>query len=234
MEMKAALARFWTAFLSVAAVVGLYLAALDVDLLPVFWASLSSAVLLGIIPIAFRQAVQISEKIRKYPVLLQRAAELEEKNEKLTEDLNLATSVTGRWSDGVIEGRYQVLGALLATQCPTVHLLGVEANDGQVFLLGQWDGVPPSINTRLNLVTVGSESSKGVLQIVNVDAEKKVVKLQCVDAIVPDFWQHLNDRAARDPSPPAGVKLVPFEFPEWPTLDGAKYAIATENEQAEE
>lgn len=231
--MKGLLARFWTAFLSVAAVVGLYLAALDVELLPVFWISLSAAALLGIAPIAFRQMVVIAEKVRKHPILLERVAELEVENEKLKDDLDLATSITGRWSDGVIEGRHQVLGAILAMHCPEIHLVGVESIDGQVFLLGQWDDDEPQLRARLNLVTVGSESLKGVVQIVEVDQHKKIAKLQCVDAVVPDFWRHINDRAARDPSPPAGVELVSSTIGEWIELDGAKYSVAEEVEAEE-
>ena len=45
-----------------------------------------------------------------------------------------------------------------------------------------------------------------------VEADRRLVFLECVEATVEPFWTQLQERAAADSSPPANTRLDPYAY----------------------
>jgi len=209
------LKRFWAVFVSLAGVVGLYLGAVQVKLTMAFWIVAAISAFAALVSIGGKSLLEALAKLRTYPRLLERAAQLETDVEALSSALNASKVELGEAREaGIAEGRAQIRGAILSsmTEPPSLTLLG---RFQEIFvLIAKYEESRPYPRTRY--LVVGSETGevKGCVEVVHIDDAKKSVFLQCVDAQDSEFWEHLAGRAGYDASPPVGVVLARYETSE--------------------
>jgi hypothetical protein len=67
--------------------------------------------------------------------------------------------------------------------------------------------------TRFRLETTGSKELKGIVEVDSVVESTGMINLVCVEATVPEYWEHLAQQRA-DPSPPPAVSLARYELSE--------------------
>ncbi|MET8370568.1 hypothetical protein ABZU42_12665 [Micromonospora profundi] len=206
------LKRFWAVFGSLAGVVGLYLGAVQVKLTVAFWVVVAISAFVALVSIGGKWLFEAHAKLRTYPRLLERAAQLETEVEALSDALDASKDEReAALEAGITEGRAQIRGAILSsmTEPPLLTLLG---RFQEVFvLIAKYESSRPYPRSRY--LVVGSETGevKGSVEVVHVDDTKKNVFLKCVDAQNSEFWEHLASRQGYDASPPVGVELARYD-----------------------
>ncbi|MCX2953577.1 hypothetical protein [Lentzea sp. NEAU-D7] len=225
---------FLKIFLSIAAVVGLYFGALDVQLLKWFWITLGAAVAFTLVKWVFPRSLDAANRYREHPELVKRNAELEK------EIVSLNQSVIDNSADyssyAAIEGRFQAMGQLLAAAYPTdLKIVSVKSDDDIIFLSGKWHTRKPVIGTRLCMVRTGDHKSIGVVQVVSLHEDTLHADMLCVDPSDFAFWNAIRNRATHDFQPPRAVELRPFTLDvEWGSIDPARYRIPKVTEKSTE
>jgi hypothetical protein len=201
--------RFAWWFLALATVAGLYFAAEKAGAVRWFIAvSLGSVILAGV-PFA----LSWSARIRRFPSLLQEVSDLKEASERREERLSaLQEELDTRFQAGIFEGQMRIIGSELASQAiQPPRLIAVAEEQGSALLIA--DIEPDSnilVGARFELRVQGASLLKGVVQVIDVQPETNTATLECVEATVPSFWDHLAERAVSDPAPPAAVHLIPY------------------------
>lgn len=202
---------FWTWALSLAGIVGLYLGAKQLNWVPVFWAVLVAAAILGVFPVAAKRAFEVHSKVQSYPDLLDRVAKAETETEALRSQLLAATAAAeDARQAGILEGRAQVIGSILSEQTDPPRLVGIAEMDDTLILIGECSSDPPSREARFAVIGQVVGERKGAVEVIHVDPLKQTVHLQCVEELNGKFWSHLRERVSYDASPPARVELVPY------------------------
>ena len=222
------LKRFWAVAVSLAGVAGLYLGALQVNLVEVFWVVLAASVLIAIASLGWKPAFRAVDRARNYPKILKRAATLELKVEGLLADLDSKTSEVNRsFQRGLREGRQQIFGLYFSLQAepPRIELLG--DLEGVFVLIAKFEEQAPIIHARFDVTGSATGEKRGAVQVVHVDEEKSYAYLKCVEPISVEFWEHLMQRASFDASPPVGVELTRYSVPELEPMTAAELSVVT-------
>lgn len=183
---------------------------------------IASGLLWAAMRVATPRFVEVITRIRNYPSLLRRAADSEaqltDAGERLKE---LEAALRTHHEQGVAEGNMQVIGAALAHYTkllPQLVALSVDGT-GAVVLTGRY--TPESdirLGARFEVQVIGTGERKGVVQTTRLDVDAGYVHMKCVERTAEAFWSQLEARAAGDPAPPEGVRLVPAPFPVLETL----------------
>jgi hypothetical protein len=203
--------RFWIYTGSMAGVVALYFGAVPLHLIWVFWVVIALAAFAAGAKMVVPRLVTYATRIKNYPALLRASGESQEANDRLRAELREAeAAVLVRWSEGVDEGRRQILGSLLAIEVTKIpSLTGIDlARDGRLLLLAPWLEGGPRVGARFSLSAASSGSTRGVIEVVDVNKAEGRISFLCVEEHNPAFWKHLLDRAAVNSEPPADVTLA--------------------------
>ena len=111
-------------------------------------------------------------------------------------------------------------GEFLAYGITDLALRSVSDIDGSLVLVADFpadeDAAPPLIDARFAVNDMHTGAMKGVVEITQVDYERHLVFLECVETTVPLFWEQLGERAPADSTPPANMRLDPMTYP-YPT-----------------
>lgn len=204
--------RFWSAALSLSGLVALYLAALALSLVWVFWAVLGTSAIYAFVRVIAPRGLTYIEKVRNYDSLLEQAARSQTEVQRLHNDLKeVKADLTGQAAIALAEGRKELLGALLAGQASvTPSLLGLDLVGTEVVVIASWttDG-GPAVGARYAMETKASGSLRGILEIVEVDREAGRARMACIKQVSEPFWLHLQEQAEINSNPPTDVLLSP-------------------------
>jgi hypothetical protein len=92
--------------------------------------------------------------------------------------------------------------------------IGEDAGTVQMVIAAQ-PGCGLRVGSKLWVVHTLTKETWGTVEVTSIDAE--TAKARPTDRARPEFWESLEDRMKRDPSPPLGFHLEPavtFEVPE--------------------
>lgn len=210
------LKRFVAAAVTLAGVVGLYLGAVAVDLVWVFWFVIGGSAVVAALPAATKRAVDAARRIRHYPQLVRNYGNLQQEHEELQKRHRVTSDRIARsYADGYKEGQDQVLGALRAeaAEVPAVKAIGVYS--GAVCLIGSYVGDKPVVTgSRYVVVASTTGNTKGFVEVAEVDEARKIVTLRCAIPTVQPFWEHLAERVEYDESAPKDVELRQYSADE--------------------
>lgn len=209
--MQEFLKRFWAIAVSIAAIVGAYLGTVPLHLVWVFWLACGVAGVVASASQVFPRVIELATRIRNYPILLQRAGTQESEIQQLQQQVNeLRLLAEKRWSQGLSEGRKQILGSIQAQAAGPINLTGVAVRQGRLLIIASPEGKQPGVGARYLVEVTLTGDTMGAVEIIGYDEERKTVILECVDARVPVFWERLSDSATLDPTPPQGIDLIPY------------------------
>jgi len=202
--------RFWVLVGSITALVAAYFGLRALHLSEVFWIVVGGSLVLALIWVGGPRVLVAVDRARKYPRLLERVADLQERlDDEVDTNFDLRGRVAEGRAEGVDEGRREILGALLSAVALEVPRLSVVLpSDGTVSLIGdvsEASGI--QVGARFELVVEKTEQRLGVVEVVLVDAEKSTLHMQCVERTAPAFWRDLEQRSPADFGPPQGVVL---------------------------
>jgi hypothetical protein len=208
------LKRFWAWGLSLLGLVGGYIALQQAKLGWVIFVVAGVAAILA----SVRPGLDAVARLRRYPGVVVDLAKAREDLGRVREELALEqTQAENRFEAGVKEGHARVIGAILAAQVsPLPELVAVGVSAEKLVLTGRMQkGSPVRVGTRFEVQVEATGDSKGVVEVVVVDADGELVHMECVQPEVQEFWRALERRAIEDPTPPRGIRLAPplLEFP---------------------
>jgi hypothetical protein len=164
--------------------------------------------------VGFKPALEAVNRVRMYPKLLQQAGQFEADVESLIARAKAAEAdaITAR-AEGIAEGRDEIIGALLSLRTAPPILTAVTNYQGAVVLVGEYvDQQVPETGTRFHLVGSATGQVMGSVKVIHVDAKKRLAYLQCVETLVPAFWEHLVRKAEYELAAPAGVELTRYSI----------------------
>ncbi|WP_146167602.1 hypothetical protein [Micromonospora sp. MH33] len=214
------LKRFWTVAVSLAGIVGLYLGAAQVKLLLAFWLVIGLSAVIALFWTGGKTLLEVLTRVRNYPRLLERAAQLQTEVEALTGAIEATKEESRTAAEAAIaEGRAQMLGAILSStsEPPAISILG--NHKGTFVLIAKYEHSRPEPQARFHVISSETGEVKGSVEVVHVDDSRRSVYLRCVDPQSPEFWQHLRSRVDYDASPPIGVELARYELSDASTSD---------------
>lgn len=208
--MKVFLRNFWAWAGTLAGIAALYVGAQSIKKTQYFFAVIVVAVVLAGARPAFRLVTVLGIRVRNYPNMLTRLAEAESQIEESKKvHTSQVDAVEKARSDGIREGRAQVLGAALGEQLKELPAVtGIMDDDGTIALVGACPANSiPRAGTRLKVISEASGELKGIVEVTRVDEERSFACMRCVAPTAPRFWEHLSERVDYDDSPPKGVQL---------------------------
>ena len=177
------------------------------------------ALLWGVAPrfrTGLRSLAEAVRKIRVYDALLRRVSDAEALVGELRADnAALRSELERAYEDGVDAGRGEVAGTIRAVIGPKITPIATSVSTGTLTVVGEYDeGTSAAqVGARYEVETVVTGERMGLLQIVNVLTEDRRVHLRPIDGDGgSEYWKALEERAATDPSPPAGVRLVAAKY----------------------
>lgn len=208
------LGRFWASLASLAAVAGLYVAARPIHLTDIFWVVVGLAVLITGARPTLHAIGDLVLRIRNYPGLLRRVAQLEETRALLEgRERSSSEEIAAAKKVGRDEALAEVRGAILAEAGDLPELIGISNEEGSIALVGKvsensrW----PRIGARYAVYTFATGNYRGAVEVSRLESATQLVWMRCVDPSTPEFWQHLVARVNYDDSAPGNVVLRPFE-----------------------
>lgn len=192
-----------------ATVAALYLAAQQVDALPLFFAVLLLALAVALArrvwPPISRRVRRWNTAIREHELRTLRIAELE------AELRDIGVHVPALMRHAEFEGRRAAAGWFLAKLGPDVELVAVSSHEGVVTLFARpTESRSVRVGARYDLELQVTGDVKGVLELTNV-AEDGTLSLVCIDARASDFWEQVSTKAITDSEPPSGLRLIPAQ-----------------------
>lgn len=209
--MSSFLKLFWAIFLSAAALVGAWAAAVDLKHPGYFLACAVVAAAIASVVTMSKGVRPWLRRVRDYPKLLTRVAELEQENIKLTSNLSeVEKLIKERWQNGVREGRAEVIGAVFgATMRKVPKLSAVSFHGGRALLIADYEPPhAPSVGTRFAVQVVKTGERRGVVQVQTVSEDPPQAWLECVLRDSTSFWEHLAEVAQYDSAVPSDVELA--------------------------
>lgn len=205
--------RFWAAVLSLTGIVALYLTALPLHLLWVFWAVIGLAAAYAGISIGFPRVADWVKAVRNHPALLNAAATAEREAGRLRSELNAAeTAANTQWSAGLEEGRRQIIGGILAARVVSPPQPVAVHNDaeGRTILVATCNDPNIEIGARFRLSASSAGVSRGVVEVVDIDDARRVSLCRCdLDRAFDRFWEYLAQKAETDTMVQPGLELTP-------------------------
>lgn len=208
-------------FLAIAAfmatIAGFWVGAAAINAIWAFWViivgSLTVAFAAVVAPKWIRAFIDHSDRARKYPSLLRKAAALEVENSDLKFALHDAQTESQRaYERGTADAWLEVLGSYYASQANAPLLKAVINEDDQAILIAQSQGEPPHPGARYSVVSTLSEEVKGVVVVRGFSPTAERVELVCVNVTQPDFWRELAREAILSAHPPTDIQLVPYNL----------------------
>ena len=210
--MKKFLTWFFGTAVSMAGVVGLYLAADQANLRWAFWVTIGGAFLVAVFRTYGPRMLEAIVRLRNYPRLLSRVTDLEQELEDLrSREMRLRQGMKQSFHDGVEEGRAQIAGAIQAALLdspPKVVAIG-NYNDRLALVGSDVQGVV-RVGTRFTVRVKQTGEVRGVVEAREHDSNRGVIYMVCVDPLNLEFWQKLTEKARYDADPPSGIELVPY------------------------
>lgn len=202
------LKRFWAWAVSLLGIAGGYIALAQADLGWLTFVIVGVAVLLAV----SRPALDAWARLRRYPRVVADLATAEARAESTRLELDsLRESAQRQFDDGVLEGRAEVQGALLAARALEIpELIAMGMTDGELILTAQCVHEAIPVGARFEVQVAATGETKGVVQVLAMDAEAGTCALRCVRRTVEQYWEAQERRADEDPSPPNGVVLAPL------------------------
>lgn len=203
------LRRFLAASVTLAGVVGLYLAALTVDLVWTFWIVIGGAGLVATVPIVAKHGADYIQRIRSYPRLIKQHAELENQRDTLSGQLLIARErIRHAYQEGHREGKELITGALRAISSGIPKLVAIGQHRDSVCLIAQYSPeYPVTPKARFVVASSATGRSRGEVEVAELDEERQIVILQCVRPTSEQFWKHLAERVEYDESAPDDAEL---------------------------
>jgi len=226
---------FWSATVSLAGLVGLYLGAIAVDLTWAFYAVIVlAAIIAGVHPLT-RWAITIGIKVRNYQKLLDMIADLQAKvaaADTARDDVILLAE--NAWEKGVVEGRAQIIGAYTSSQFECPDIISIACVDDCPVLVTTMPSQPEHfVGARFRLVAVQTGETKGYVEVDRVDIVRSVVYMRPIVETVPEFWRHLRERAAYDHSAPPGCGLEYYGREDFEATTRWRFAAPDESDELE-
>jgi len=216
-KMMTFMRRFWGIAVSLGTLVGLYVAAEDAKVLWAFWLVVIAATLVAVITGFGERALDLLVRIRNYPRLLRRVAELEEQVDAvIAEESRVTRAANGIWRAGWDEGQAAAFGVVAATLAEPPVLVSIANWSGELALVGSINGSCPAVGARYVVQVELSGETKGHVKVAEVNEEKMTAFLTCVKLTVPKFWTHLAERVAYESSIPDGLILLPTVWGDLP------------------
>lgn len=218
--------RFWAAVVSVAGVVGLYLAADAANLVRAFWIVVVVAVVIAAISKGWRWALESATRIRNYPKTLTRIATLEEEVKTLRSiEEEVSERIEKSRNQGRAIGHAEALGVFFSNMVPNLEWTAVGVTDSIVILHARvTDNRLPIEQARYQVRSILTGDVKGTVEVIDTNDTDRTMRLRCVDERDSKFWEKLRDRATLESAPPQGIELLPtsadiLELEEVPTTD---------------
>jgi hypothetical protein len=206
------LKRFWAVFLSLVGLAGVYLTFREVGGDNWQWVFLAFVGAAGLVA-AWKLFLEVATRVRNYPALLNRAADLEERLTRAEErSSDLEANLVKRYEEGVEEGQLRVFGSLAAFQVPAPRLTAISTSTGTLTLIGRFDERRVPVGSRWVVEVVETGEQLGKVQAVALDDERRNVHLTVIEREHREFWNGLERRAHSDPTPPPGVRLVQAKY----------------------
>lgn len=213
--MKGFFIRFWTSVVSLAGVVGLYLAADAAKLLIAFWIVVFGGIVAAGARPAWRFIGDFSTRQRNYPRLIERVATLEMANKQLTQAETEARAATEQLAMAMLhEGRMQVFAWLRGKSIAPIPVISsVKIDDGELVLVAQYAGkMALTPRERFTVAQKDTGEVKGAVMCSRTDQGRNLVYLQLVENAAPAFWDAVRDRAFSEPAPPDMIELVSYRL----------------------
>lgn len=208
------LKRFWGTAISLAALLGGYLAAVAVHETWVFWTACAGAGVIALGSVLIPRGVAIATKVRNYPALLKRTGLLADEAENLKNQLTeLQKLVDDRWEAGRTEGCRQVMGAVLAAVADTPPVEGIALRDGRPLLIARIEGNAPAIGSRFYIESSLTGEVMGVVEVSVRDKARQKLTLACIEETNALFWARLTEAATLNATPPQGFVLRRYNMP---------------------
>lgn len=180
---------------------------------------LGAALALAVLYVWLPQVLEAAARIQNYPKLLEQVVSLQERSPKLHERIaSLERSVETALEAGIREGMRRVVGQALAATADPFDLVSVTDSGGELVFVGEYaaDALAPSIAARYAVVHVHTGATKGVVEVIDVQEDRRLVFMECVEPTVSSFWDQLEDRAPADSTPPPDIRLNPMTY-DWPS-----------------
>lgn len=172
------------------------------------------ALLWAILP----RLIQVATRYQNYPKLLDQVVELRDRVTELEgENVRLRATADAAVKVGIDEGMRRAYGTLAASISPALELKSIAEIDGSLVLVADYpeddqsSRVPRPL-ARFAVVDSNTEIRKGVVEVVRVEEDRRLVFLECVEATVGPFWERLQERAAGDATAPAHSRLDPVTY----------------------
>ncbi|MBT9255868.1 hypothetical protein KMZ32_10320 [Phycicoccus sp. MAQZ13P-2] len=207
---------FLAIFLAIASIVGLYLAADQIDRVWIFWVTVPAAAAITFARVYGKKFFDWANRIKNYNRLLKEATD-----EKVRADdaesrvRTLQKEAEAAHAKGVEEGARALYGSILATAC-ALKLQSVVVTEKGLSLVATWAGPPKgpaSVGSRYQVEAKSSNTVFGTVEVVEVDREGRTAQLAVISRAVPDFWSKLEERATLDDSPPNTARLTAAPTP---------------------
>lgn len=223
--MKNFLTKFWAASASLAGIVGLGIGASSIHTLWIFLivigiSTVFAAIASGAVNNIGTRLLDVGTRLRNYPKLLEQIADLLERVRALQQETGRLTAAAEEsFIAGINEGRSQKYGQIMALLFSTIpRLTSISIRENSLVLLAEYEEgeSAPSTGFRYKVMVKNTEDERGVVEVVSVNEANRSLVLNCVDRRVPQFWDHLESKAIRDPSAPEGIVLAKYSVPESP------------------
>jgi hypothetical protein len=220
--MKRYLALFTQALFAMATVVGLYLAAVAINLTWIFWLVIVASLAFAASRLIWPHIVAVFRAWRTYPSMVSRVKQLEGQVASSSEKLTLSAREVQRLTEAIDEaaslgaerGRSEAIGEFLASAVAIPRIVQLADYDGQISLVVETtDGVPP-LTARYHVKVKRTGQLRGIVEVVDVDHARGIAYLICVVSIMPDFWVALSEKVLTDSTPPRDIILETISLPE--------------------
>jgi len=175
--------------------------------------------LLGLLVLAAAYALEAWKYVvraYRYPQLELKLAQhetrigtLEASIEQLKEEADL------RYEEGIEEGMTRVIGSQQSQWFPPPRLIALSQRSGSFNLVGEYKAgeKPIPIATRYEVQVEATEERRGVVEVVDVVQERRLVHLRCIERTVEEFLVGMEEKAVTDPTPPPGICLARMSYP---------------------
>jgi len=203
---------FMAALVALASVVGVFLGAIQLEVL---WAALVIIVIAGVYGLLRAFSKPLLQTIQRLQAHDRLSSELAEAIADLAaarkKIVQLEDERGELYERGVDEGQARLTGWASAHKASEIALIAVSSGDEGLQLTAQYQPqsgtAPLATGSRFELIVNATHESKGVVEVISVDGD--LATLVCVYRTVPRFWPELETRAITDPSPPPGHELRP-------------------------
>lgn len=230
---------FWISFSALAIVGGLAFGASAAKKMSWFWIIFLLALFISFFLTVIPRLVGWLESIQRYPGLRIDAAGLQVEVASLKAQIAQSESLAGSEeavnnarAAGIVEGRSQIEGAILALQSPPPKILSAEEVDNEVMLVAEAGDPVASVGAWYSVKSMTTGNIRGIVEVRDYDEDLNIVYLRAVEKTSVKFWAGLSDQVQRDVSGLlSGVQLVPYDAHS-PVILSSNKAELSENQES--